>query len=87
MTNELTPPQNAAAVALEAALNSVENGEAVEVAKLLIMLSTGFLRAVCGADHVKGFLEDGLRDLDNPPILKVITIPIPGTGTGTRTKH
>lgn len=87
MTNKLTPPQNAAAVALEAALNSVENGEAVEVAKLLVMLSAGFLRAVCGDDHVRGFLEDGLRELDKPPILRVVTIPIPGTGTGSGTKH
>lgn len=78
MTNKLTPPQNAAAVALEDALNSVENGEAVEVAKLLVMLSTGFLRAVCGDDHVKGFLEDGLREMDKPPILRVITVPMAG---------
>lgn len=87
MTNELTPPQNAAAVALEAALNSVENNEAIEVASLLIMLSAGFLRAVAGEEWIKGFLADGIRDMDKPPILKVVTIPIPGTGTGTRTKH
>lgn len=70
----------AAGAALEGALNAVGDGEgataddAVEVACKLIMLSSGFLRAVCGDEYVRGFLEEGLRDLDKPPILAVVKV-------------
>lgn len=83
MTEELKPATLAAAKALEAALNSVDNDQAIEVASMLIMLSAGFLRAVAGADWVKGFLEDGVRDMDKAPIMKVIAVPMAGP-KGTR---
>lgn len=74
MTKELSPVTQAAAAALEAALNHVKNDEAVDVASMLIMLSTGFMRAVCGDEYVRGFLEEGLRDLDKPPIVQIIPV-------------
>lgn len=74
MTDKMNPTTLAAAAALEAALNSVENAEAVELASMLIMLSAGFLRAVCGDEYTRGFLEEGIRDIDKPAIMKVVQI-------------
>jgi hypothetical protein len=84
MSEELKATTLAAAKALEAALNEVENDQAIEVASMLIMLTSGFLRAVAGAEWVKGFLEDGVRDMDKPPILKVVALPMAGA---KGTKH
>lgn len=75
MSKRLTETTLAAAKALEDALNSVPNGQAVDVATGLIMLSAGFLKAVAGDDFVKGFLEEALRDVDQSPIIMVYTGP------------
>ncbi len=81
MTTKMSHTTTAAAAALETALNSVKNGDAVEVAEMLIMLSAGFLRALCGDEYVRGFLESGLLDMDKPPVLKVHMVTKNTTGT------
>lgn len=79
MTKTQSTPTQIAAAALEQALNSVPTGEAIEVAEMLVVLSTAFLRGLSTPEYVRGFLEEGIRDLDRPPILKVICVKAPGT--------